>query len=160
MFGASGLPLPSAAKELKNLFLRLDADGSGQACDSEDLALAVSHGLTLRLMKTYCARAVLQVTMEEFDAAFTVPECRRLGLPPTKLRRPGQMGMCRDKFLLLGFDEDEAKRLFKAHICRARPPRVGLDLCNMAALSSPLRGSIPKEQRLSCRPHNPYPFWR
>lgn len=51
-------------KELKNLFLRLDADGSGQ------------------------------VTMEEFDAAFTVPECR-------------------DKFLLLGFDEDEAKRLFK-----------------------------------------------
>jgi len=53
-----------ALKELKTLFLRLDADGSGQ------------------------------VTMEEFNAAFHNAECR-------------------DKFLLLGFDEEEAKKLFK-----------------------------------------------
>ncbi|CAK9061187.1 Sodium channel protein type 3 subunit alpha, partial [Durusdinium trenchii] len=51
-------------QELRSLFLKLDADGSGQ------------------------------VTMEEFDAAFKVPEIR-------------------NKFLLLGFDEDEAKHLFK-----------------------------------------------
>lgn len=51
-------------KDLKNLFLKLDADGSGQ------------------------------VSFEEFDAAFRIPEIRY-------------------KFVVLGFDEEEAKRLFK-----------------------------------------------
>ena len=54
----------STLKDLKKLFLKLDTDGSGQ------------------------------VTTDEFDAAFKIPEIRY-------------------KFVLLGFDEDEAKRLFK-----------------------------------------------
>ena len=64
--------------------------------------------------------------MEEFDAAFTVPECRRdvcqiaaqVVCHSAVLCCAHAFDLCRghrDKFLLLGFDEDEAKRLFKAH---------------------------------------------
>ncbi|CAK9043300.1 unnamed protein product [Durusdinium trenchii] len=51
-------------KDLKRIFQVLDEDGSGQ------------------------------VTTEEFDAAFEIPECR-------------------DKFFLLGFEEEEMKQLFR-----------------------------------------------